>query len=72
MPSYDYNCKACENSFTVRKSMTDDTQPLCPKCNSSSVIRVWGGFLIGGTPSDSGSSSGCGSCTSSNCSTCKC
>ncbi|EKE02390.1 MAG: hypothetical protein ACD_20C00395G0020 [uncultured bacterium] len=67
MPDYDYNCKNCNEIFTVNKSMSDTTIPDCPKCNSPDVKRIWGSFIVKG---GNGSGSKCGSCSSGSCSTC--
>lgn len=33
MVYYDYLCKKCKKIVEVRKSITDDTEELCPDCN---------------------------------------
>jgi len=72
MPGYDYNCKDCEKTFTIEKSMTDNTEPVCVYCNSSNVARIWGNIQLKGCGSK-GNSSSCGtSCTKSSCSGCNC
>lgn len=67
MPDYDYNCKDCNKNFTVNKSMNDTSTPSCPKCSSSNIKRVWGGFIVKGCSSSGGS---CNSCGGGSCSTC--
>ncbi|MBK7748871.1 MAG: zinc ribbon domain-containing protein, partial [Candidatus Obscuribacter sp.] len=27
MPSYDYRCKDCQDTFTIERSMTDNSRP---------------------------------------------
>ncbi len=72
MPNYDYKCKDCEIVFTIEKSMNDSANPVCPKCNSAEVSRVWGKIQLKGCDKTSGTSS-CGSnCTKSSCSGCSC
>ena len=72
MASYDYNCKDCGKTFTVEKSMTDSSKPVCVHCNSCNVARIWGNVQLKGCGSK-GNSSGCGSsCSKSSCSGCSC
>jgi putative FmdB family regulatory protein len=81
MPLYDYRCQDCRIAFTVEKSMTDDSQPVCTECGSDKASRIWNAFIMsGGNTQDVGqgasqSSStkkggGCGSCSSHSCGTC--
>ena len=70
MPSYDYSCKDCSENFTVNKSMNDTTVPNCPKCNSSNIRRIWGGFSLKGCGNSCSSGSSCSSCSGGSCSTC--
>jgi len=74
MPSYDYNCKQCNENFTIEKSMSDTSTPNCPKCNSEDVAKDWGGFQLKGCCKTSGASvssgGGCGSCSGGSCSGC--
>lgn len=67
MPNYDYKCQNCNKVFTITKSMTDLSTPNCPECKNDKVSKIWGGFTLSGKVT---SSANCGSCTSSNCSTC--
>lgn len=72
MPDYDYNCKSCNHNFTINKSMTDDTIPVCPSCKSAETVKIWGGFQLKGCCKTSGTSAkNCGSCSGSSCSGCK-
>ncbi|MCC2322655.1 FmdB family zinc ribbon protein [Cellulomonas xiejunii] len=32
MPTYAYRCTACEHSFEVQQSFTDDALSVCPEC----------------------------------------
>lgn len=67
MPSYDYKCEKCNEVFTIEKSMTDESIPSCPKCQSSNVKKVWGNIQFKGISSGcaSGDCSSCGgSCSS--------
>lgn len=68
MPSYDYICKNCNETFTIQKSMNDTSIPDCLKCSSSDVSRIWGGFIIKGSQGSSQKS--CTSCNGGSCSTC--
>ena len=40
MPTYEYRCNACGNTFEVFKSIKDETVPECPKCGSNDVTRL--------------------------------
>lgn len=42
MPTYEYECKDCGNVFEVFKSITDNSIPACPKCNSKNIIKLIG------------------------------
>ena len=76
MPLYDYKCSRCGFIFEARKGMNEEVKDLtCPKCTSSSVKRVFGGFRIGKEESDlldeTGTSvSSCDTCVSGVCSSC--
>lgn len=42
MPYYDYQCSACEHTFTKSLKIAERTQPLsqpCPKCESTDKIN---------------------------------
>jgi len=82
MPSYDYRCTDCRETFTVERSMKDSSETNCEHCGSGEVSRIWNMFIrSGGITPDVGqgtsrssssrkSSGGCGSCCGSSCSTC--
>jgi len=43
MPTYDYQCKTCDNVFEIDQSIKDDKliEFLCPICNSNQpVVRI--------------------------------
>lgn len=42
MPTYEYRCPKCGETFTRRESMSEhgQTSVLCPKCQSADVERV--------------------------------
>ena len=46
MPTYEYHCRACGESFSLRERITeyDPGHASCPKCNSKDVERVMSGF----------------------------
>lgn len=48
MPTYDYECKECNNKFEIflKVSELDTIIPKCPKCNSDSKRLVSGGTGI--------------------------
>jgi putative FmdB family regulatory protein len=51
MPTYDYKCKSCGNTFEVFQSMSADKIKVCPKCGGA-VKRLIG---AGSTPIFKGS-----------------
>jgi putative FmdB family regulatory protein len=42
MPTYDFNCKACETRFEALVPVGD--RPPCPECGEPEAERVWGSF----------------------------
>ena len=50
MPWYDYRCEACDETFEIRRSMSDDGEdgaPACPECGSSETRRLFGNVFAG-------------------------
>ena len=41
MPTYSYTCKACEHSFDVQQSLSDDSLKVCPECGGA-LRKVFG------------------------------
>lgn len=46
MPSYDYRCDECKQSFTVERSMSDDSKQHCVDCGSADANRIWTVFIM--------------------------
>ncbi|MDY0065116.1 MAG: zinc ribbon domain-containing protein [Steroidobacteraceae bacterium] len=46
MPTYEYRCKKCRHQFERIESIAEHekARPQCPKCRSSQVESVLGGF----------------------------
>ncbi|MCI0359363.1 MAG: zinc ribbon domain-containing protein [Planctomycetaceae bacterium] len=42
MPTYDYNCDACDHSFEVFESISVQPQTKCPKCKKKKLRRLFG------------------------------
>jgi putative FmdB family regulatory protein len=42
MPTYEYQCDACEHNFDEFQSMNDKPLKKCPKCGKSKLRRVFG------------------------------
>jgi putative FmdB family regulatory protein len=42
MPTYEYQCDACEHNFDEFQSMSDKTLKKCPKCGKLKLRRVFG------------------------------
>ena len=43
MPTYDYFCKKCQNTFEYFQSMSDSALEKCPKCNNRVRRLISGG-----------------------------
>jgi putative FmdB family regulatory protein len=42
MPTYEYQCDACEHNFDEFQSINDKPLKKCPKCKKSKLRRVFG------------------------------
>jgi putative FmdB family regulatory protein len=42
MPTYDYQCDACDHEFEIFESITAEPQKKCPKCKKSKLRRLFG------------------------------
>ena len=42
MPTYEYQCDACDHNFDEFQSMSDKPLKKCPKCGKSKLRRVFG------------------------------
>src|SRR5687768_8793482 len=42
MPTYDYNCDACDHQFEVFESIMAEPQKKCPKCKKNKLRRLFG------------------------------
>ena len=71
MPIYEYMCMKCNKGFEYLV-LGDDSSVSCPECDSKKVKRQMSAcsFKSGGNYSSPTTSSGCATCSSSNCSTC--
>ena len=70
MPTYEFQCKACENQFEVFTSMSGKNRVKCPCCGDPDLKEVYGAFFVGGDVSNPGAGTGschgdCASCSSS-------
>jgi putative FmdB family regulatory protein len=66
MPSYDYRCRDCGQTFTIRLSMAayaEGVHPPCAACGSANVERSFSALnVLTGSRGGGGSSpAGCGS-----------
>ena len=43
MPTYDYFCEKCQNTFEYFQSMSDSALEKCPKCNNKIRRLISGG-----------------------------
>lgn len=46
MPTYEFQCMNCKNTFTLKMSVTEmeKTKVTCPKCGSENVKKVISSF----------------------------
>jgi putative FmdB family regulatory protein len=42
MPTYDYNCDACDHKFEQFESIMAEPQTKCPKCKKKKLRRLFG------------------------------
>jgi len=42
MPTYQYECDACDHTFEILQTMLDKKLKKCPKCNKNSLYRLIG------------------------------
>tara|TARA_Y100000004_G_scaffold190579_1_gene247940 strand:+ start:55 stop:408 length:354 start_codon:yes stop_codon:yes gene_type:complete len=47
MPTYIYECSACEHSFEEWQKMTDDPLKKCPECGKKKLFKVLTGGIHG-------------------------
>ncbi len=45
MPSYDYQCSACNYEFEEFQSISSDALQVCPSCGESALKRLVGGGI---------------------------
>ncbi len=69
MPIYEFRCEKCGTKFEKLMSASNGGMPECPGCGGAYVKKL---FSVFGFSSGSKTSfgDGCGSCSSSDCSTC--
>ena len=42
MPTYDYECDACDHTFELFQSINDRVKRTCPECGQVSLRRLFG------------------------------
>ena len=42
MPTYEYQCDACDHNFDEFQSMSEEALTKCPKCGKKKLRRVYG------------------------------
>ena len=42
MPTYDYECDACDHKFELFQSIKDSAKKKCPECGKSKLRRLFG------------------------------
>jgi putative FmdB family regulatory protein len=42
MPTYEYQCDACEHNFDEFQSMKDEPLKVCPQCGKKKLRRLFG------------------------------
>ncbi|HAR36314.1 MAG TPA: hypothetical protein DCR87_05315 [Acidobacteria bacterium] len=72
MPIYEYLCLNCHKRFEILVNLNSEVKITCPDCRSDRVKKLVSAFGIGGGGSRIKSGgSGCSTCSSHSCSTCK-
>lgn len=73
MPIYEYQCLECGHTIEILRFGGETAEENCPECGSGRLRRLFSPFAVGGasvspteTPSASGSTCGCGSCSCQN------
>ncbi len=71
MPIYEYKCAKCDEEFEALVFRADE-EIACPQCKGDRVKRLMSvcGFKSSESYTPPSGSSGCGTCSSTNCSTC--
>ena len=52
MPTYDYKCEHCNNTFEFFQTMKDDPMTLCPECGHNALkklVSMPAGLIFKGT-----------------------
>ena len=46
MPTYEYRCETCDETFELRESIAEHeaAEPKCPKCGSEKIARAVSSF----------------------------
>ncbi|MEO0225946.1 MAG: zinc ribbon domain-containing protein [candidate division WOR-3 bacterium] len=68
MPIYEYECCQCHEIFT-ELVLSRNEEVRCPKCKSAKLEKLFSTFAVQGTAVKPGS--GCNTCSSKNCGSCK-
>ena len=42
MPTYDYECEACDHAWELFQKITDDPIKQCPECKKKKAVRQFG------------------------------
>jgi putative FmdB family regulatory protein len=42
MPKYDYRCNKCGKEYTIKATLSEKREPVCPYCNSVEAQRIYG------------------------------
>ncbi len=50
MPTYEYECRACDNAFEKEQRITESALKKCPKCGKNKLVRLvgTGNFILKG------------------------
>ena len=52
MPTYDYECDACQHKFEIFQNMSDELLTKCPKCKKKKLRRLFGAGAAVMSPDD--------------------
>ncbi len=71
MPIYEFICRSCGCRFEALVGLGKENSVRCDSCRSADIRKRLSSFGIGGGGRLKAASTGCSTCSSHSCSTCK-
>ncbi|MCX7973407.1 MAG: hypothetical protein N3B16_02780 [Candidatus Aminicenantes bacterium] len=73
MPIYEFICRQCQSRFECLTKIGGEKDVICPFCQSTNIFKIFSSFGIGGSSNrlKATTSSGCSTCSTRSCSTCR-